>query len=322
MMKTDREQAGLRGPVRTYMDFNGDETEPMFGAEYSLDGRLLLRWHRRGSPGSRAETVYSYDDKGRMVSVTNPDDVKYRDEIQYDDQGRKTKVRTVLPRLEHKHFAIDVSGIFELTEEGVGLIGGGTITTHYNPNDQPIESLVRDAQGELLTRIVHEYNAEGRLIRDSLVQESFEWRDSMIDSIIPEEHRNQLPHYREMFRKQMKEALARGPSFFKSAERSHVYDQEGRPTEHHLTMGSLRQDVTVSYNEHGDVVRSVILQSGTLDGRASPMTSDSSTGVEWVYQYDKYDNSGNWIEKRSTFAKKGAASSSEETVHRRALTYY
>jgi hypothetical protein len=300
------------------MDFHGDEAEAMFGAEYSLDGRLLLRWHRRGSPGSRAETVVcSYDHTGRLTSVTYPDHEAFRDEIQYDDQGRKTKVRTVPPNPER--FAIDISGIFELTEAMGGLTGGGTITTRYNQNDQPTESLVRDAQGELLTRIVHEYDAEGRLVRDSLERESVEWRDSMIDSMIPEEHRSQLSQYREIIRKQIKEASL---DLFKSAERSHVYDQQGRPTEHHLTVGSLRHDVILSYNEQGDVVRRVTFQSGTLGGHDSPMVSDSNTGVEWVYQYDKYDYSGNWIEKRTTFTKKGAALSNEGTVHRRVLTYY
>jgi len=226
---SDREQGGLRGPVKTCMDFDGDKAEPMRGAEHTLDGRLLLQWHTHGSAGSRAETVYSYDDTGRLTSVTYPDHEKCRDEIQYDDQARKTKVRTVPPKPER--FAIDISGIFELTETMGGLTGGGTITTRYNQNDQPTESLVRDAQGELLTRIVHEYDAEGRLVRDSLERESVEWRDSMIDSMIPEEHRSQLSQYREIIRKQIKEASL---NLFKSAERSHVYDQQGRPTEHHL----------------------------------------------------------------------------------------
>ena len=66
---SDREKAGLRGPVKTCVDFNGDEGEPMFGAEYALDGRLLLE-HTRSSPGSRTETVYSYDDAARLASVT------------------------------------------------------------------------------------------------------------------------------------------------------------------------------------------------------------------------------------------------------------
>jgi len=309
-MKTDRERDGLRGPVRTCIDFYGAGAEPNYGAEYAIDGSLLLS-HRRGSPGSRVETICSYDDAGRLTAVV---DAHYRDEIQYDADGRKKKVRTVLPRPERENTASGVDFIFEAIERDGGLIGGGTITTRYDQNDQPIESLVRDAQGELLTRIIHEYDTEGRPVRDSLVRESFEWRDSMVS----EEQRAQLPHYLQMFRKQMRELLARGPSFFKGAERTHVYDQQGRLTELHLTMGSLRQDVTVSYNERGDVVQWVRLQSGTpLPERVSPR--DWSTGQEFAYQYDAR---GNWIEKKTRTLGKAGEPASEGAVHRRELTYY
>jgi hypothetical protein len=305
-MKTDREQAGLRGPVRTCIDLQGDGAEPNYGAEYTLDGKLLLS-RTRGSPGSRVETVYSYDDAGRLTSVVG---AHYCDEIQYDAEGRKSKVRTVFPRPERQNCATGVGVMFELMEEDGGLIGGGTITTRYNENGQPMESLVSDAQGELLARIVHEYDAEGHLIRDYLVRESFELPGSMI----PEEQKAQL---RQMLRTRMKD-LPDQLSILKNMERTYVYDQQGRPTELHLTMGSLRQEMTLSYNEHGDVVRWVTLQSGTsLPGRVSP--SDWSHGLEHTYQYDER---GNWIEQKTRSLGKTGEPSSEGTVHRRVLTYY
>jgi YD repeat-containing protein len=127
-MKTDREGAGLRGPVRTCIDLHGDGAEPNNGAEYTLDGKLLLS-HTRASAGSRVETVYSYDDAGRLTSVIGD---HYRDEIQYDAEGRKIKVRQVLPRPERGNCATGVGVMFELMEEDGGLIGGGTIATRYN----------------------------------------------------------------------------------------------------------------------------------------------------------------------------------------------
>jgi len=303
---SDREQAGLRGPVRTCMDFNGDETEPMFGAEYSLDGKLLLR-HTRASPGSRVETVYSYDDVGRLTSVVG---AHYRDEIQYDEQGRKTKVRTVPPRPEHKNYATNVGVMFEVIEDDGGLTGGGTITTRYNQNDEAIESLVRDAQGEPLTRIMHEYDAEGRLVRDSLVREGLELTELMI----PKTRRDELL---QMLKTRMKE-LPDQPSVLENMERTYVYDQLGRPTERHLTMGSLRNDDILSYNEQGHVVRWVMLQSGApLPGGVSP--SDWSHGLEHVYQYDDH---GNWIEQKTRTLGRTDGPASEGMVHRRVLTYY
>jgi hypothetical protein len=302
-MKTDRELAGLRGPVRTCMDFNGDGAEPNYGAEYALDGRLLLS-HTRASPGSRVETVYSYDDAGRLTSVVG---AHYRDEIQYDERGRKTKVRTIPPRPERQRTATAVDVVFEVMEEDGQLVGGGTITTRYNQDDQPIESLVRDAQGEVLARIVHEYDAEGHLIRDFLVRESFE----LPDSTIPEEHRAQL---RQMLRTRMKEAPDQ-LSWFKTIERSHVYDQHGL-TERHMTMGSLRHDESIAYNEHGDVIRIAMLRGGKFDHM--PL-SDGRFEHEYVYQYDEH---GNWIEKRTRMLGTAGEPSSKEWVLRRVLTYY
>jgi len=306
-VKTDRGRAGLRGPVRTCMDLHGDGAEPRYGVEFTSDGKLLLR-HTRDSSGSRVDTVYSYDDAERLISVVGD---HYRDEIQYDAEGRKTKVRTVPPRPERQNYATGVGVMFEVIEDDGGLTGGGTITTRYNENDEAIESLVRDAQGEPLTRIIHEYDAEGRLVRDFLVREGFESSKSMM---IPKERRAELI---QMLRTRMKE-LPDQPSVLENMERTYVYDKLGRPTELRLTMGSLRHDMTLSYNEHGDVARWVMRQSGTpLPGRVSP--SDWSHGLEHIYQYDER---GNWVEQKTRTLGRTGEPSSKESVLRRVLTYY
>ena len=59
---SDRERARLRGPVRTCVDYCGDETESMSEAEYGPDGRLLM-WRGRISGGARIERVYSYNSR-------------------------------------------------------------------------------------------------------------------------------------------------------------------------------------------------------------------------------------------------------------------
>ena len=45
---SDRERAGLRGPVKTCSDFMGDDAESMSETEYAADGRLLV-WRGRTS---------------------------------------------------------------------------------------------------------------------------------------------------------------------------------------------------------------------------------------------------------------------------------
>jgi len=72
----------------------------------------------------------------------------------YDKQGRKTRVRTISQETYHRGFTLMLdSKMFELAEQINFLVPGGTVTTRYNENDQPIESLIRNANGELLMKI-------------------------------------------------------------------------------------------------------------------------------------------------------------------------
>src|SRR5271170_332363 len=65
---SDRERAGLHGSVKTFGDFIGTEAESMREVEYTADGRMLV-WRGRLSTG-RVENVYSYDETGRLISIT------------------------------------------------------------------------------------------------------------------------------------------------------------------------------------------------------------------------------------------------------------
>jgi len=118
---SDRERAGLRGPVRTCTDFHGDETESMGKAEYALDGRLLV-WRGRISGGSRVERIYSYNEAGRLIGITGGG-ADGTDEFRFDEQGRRTRVRTVPPRPDRQSVGAGVEIMFETTEEGDCLIG-------------------------------------------------------------------------------------------------------------------------------------------------------------------------------------------------------
>jgi hypothetical protein len=292
----DRERAGLRGPVKTCSDFMGGEAESMCDAEYALDGRLLV-WRGRISGGSRVERIYSYDGTGKLTGIKG-NGADGTDDLLYDAQGRKTLVRTVPPRPDCQNVGIGVEAMFEATEEGDCLIGGGTVTMRYNDDDQPLESLVRDAHGELLTRI------ERTAHHETLVRESFEFPDSMI----PEQYREQLSEdQRRATVAQIRELLSQHDGF-KSAERSYIYDNQGRVIQRQMKMGSLVHDTTMTHNEHGDEASMVMIQSGSLDPRME--IDDQRFEVHYRYQYDGH---GNWTEKTVD----GSSSTS-----RRELTYY
>jgi hypothetical protein len=72
---SDRERAGLRGPVKTCSDLTGWMTD------YSTDGRLLGRRLRLENASG-----------GFKWCSVGPN---WTDQFHYDEQGRKTRVRTV-----------------------------------------------------------------------------------------------------------------------------------------------------------------------------------------------------------------------------------
>ena len=69
----------------------------------------------------------------------------------YDKQGRKTRGITISQESNGGGLTLMFdSRMFEVAGETFSLGAGGTVTTRYNENDRPIESLVRNSGGELL----------------------------------------------------------------------------------------------------------------------------------------------------------------------------
>jgi len=149
-------------------------------------------------------------------------------------------------------------------------------------------------------------------VRDSLVQENFE----LPDSVLPEKLRSVLPsNIRQIISTRLKELPDR-LGWSKNAERSYVYDPEGQLTEWHMKVGDFRKDATLSYNERGDVSRTVLLRSGGFPGMHGP---DERHESECAYQYDEH---GNWIQQKTRTLGTASEPISEESVRRRVLTYF
>jgi hypothetical protein len=296
---SDREKDGLRGLVKACTEFIGDDTEPMSETEYSVDGRIVRQWRGRRF-ASAGERVYSYDGMGRLIAITGGGS-EGTDEFQYDEEDKKTRVRTVPPRPDRQGMAQSMETMFEATEEGWSL-NGGSITTRYNDDDQPIESMVRDEQGELLTTIVHNY-ADGRLVSETLVKETFE---------LPAEFREQLSEDQRRAAAAKIKAAMDCMGFGSSMERSYVYDKEGRVIRRLTQMGNLQQDWSITRNEHGDVAGIVMIRSGSLQlpNRPNPESLNSEISFRYLYEYDSH---GNWIVKTTDRSP---------SPTRRNLTYY
>jgi hypothetical protein len=296
--QSDRERIGLRGPVKTYSDFFGDDAEPMSHAEYSADGRLLV-WRGRLVNGE-VEQVYAYDATGKLISGTHSGS-GVTDEFHCDEQGKKTRVRTVPPRSPDRGAGLSGPFVFENAEEGDCLTGGGSVTTRYNDEDQPIESLVRDSHGELLGRIDHNYT-DGRLVGETLVWVSLELASEL----------RKLPAQElRVAEAQMKQAMSE--MGLNNIERSYVYDDKGRVVGRLFRAGDAREETTTTYNKHGDVAGTVRVER-CIDRiiQNSPIWTDCRSEARYSYQYDSH---GNWTDQTTVDGSPSSA------THRK-LTYY
>jgi hypothetical protein len=244
-------------------------------------------------------TYEFYDEQSKKtISLKAPPRPDVTDQFHYDEQDRKTRVRTISPRSSQPGFTVMLdSRMLEVTEGGGSLSGGGTVTTLYNENDQPIESLVRKSGGELLTKINHNYT-NGRLISETLVivRENFEATRQMEERFSENEQARANVAKTRAFLGQLQGLRM---------ERSYVYADD-RVIRRLTQMGNFKQDESWTYNEQGDEATSVMIRSGY---------DDQHSEVNYLYQYDSH---GNWTER----TKINTDQPGDPNTQRRTLAYY
>jgi hypothetical protein len=296
---SDRERAGLRGPVKTCSDLTGRGIG--FNTDYSSDGRLLGYRAVGAFPGLALlgmsdivdVTTEFYDKQSNKTKVCRVSIIGMTDEFQYDEQGRKTRVRKISPSsIISGYGARFVSITFEVAEAGGTLSGGGTVTTRYDENDQPIESLVRNSGGELVMKFNHNYT-NGRLISETLVI---------------------VRDFEAM--RQMEEG-ARTFMLSHPVERSYTYDdddrvirrltQAGNSKEDESKTYNFKEDESKTYNEQEDEDWTLMIRSGIDDERRSEF--------RYLYQYDSH---GNWTERTTINTDQPSNPNSQ----RRTLAYH
>jgi hypothetical protein len=148
---SDREKAGLRGPVKTIVD-NYSTTV------FDRNGKTL-EW-RGNTLHGRVERTYVYENE-RLIRVTGRAG-DHEDEFRYDGQG-KTQLRHIPARPDQQSRAFGIFVWFDAISEGDALTDGGTVETTYNERDQPVEKRVFDDEGTLLFRVEYVYHANDRL---------------------------------------------------------------------------------------------------------------------------------------------------------------
>ncbi len=345
---TEAQQAGLRGKVKTcseqqtYPSADGQpERTSWTKTEYSPDGKLLLRRVLNpdgsvseltrsydaqgrllkiasGVKGTKqSEEIYQYDPKGRLIGSTvdgQPSNTTY----EYDERGHKTKIQ----RADSSSFPVGTRVAYAVDGSMVGrnIPPGGTVATIYNEHDEPIEGQFRDAKGQIVTRIIFRYDANGNVISEEHASESGQ-------GMVTDEMRSELNQA------QVQGLGAWIAETIGSTKIAYSYDAEGRLIgKRTQSMGT--ETTTISYNEHGDKVReaTTAVMDPTMgvdfsidhQGNVLPQTPPKPQPpqeAEARYEYE-YDGQGNWIEMKATHTSKSPVPSQQSEIHRRELTYY
>jgi YD repeat-containing protein len=264
---SDRDKAGLRGPVKTVLDeqtFSGADGQQLLAtitSEYASDGRILevrtgnpdgsewvtsYTYHSDGrllktvsgkvNSAPSSETTYSHNEGRRLVGVKSSDSNQIR--YEYDDRGRKSVIESYdsQPLPPNTAYAPHWEG----TDLGFATYLGGTLTTLYNDQGVATGAQFYDAEGKLVGHIVRKFDAEGRVIAEE------QFADAPRDLMLPEEIRSELNP----------EQIKSLGAFVAGAENranSYSYDAHGRVTERHRRGGPFDDEVTITtYNDHGD----------------------------------------------------------------------
>jgi YD repeat-containing protein len=82
-------QDDIAAPTRTVQSGG---SEWVTSQTYDAEGRLVkTASDKLGEPGT--ESVYAYDEAGRLLSITNSPKKGNRTDFRYDEQGRKTTIQ-------------------------------------------------------------------------------------------------------------------------------------------------------------------------------------------------------------------------------------
>ncbi len=352
---SDREQRGLRGPVKScteesthpgMADADGKtypEVHSEYTTEYDTDGRMRItrsrnsdgsQWVTRygydasgrllktasGAEGtSLTETTYSYDQQGRFQNISDGNKPDSPVTFRYDERGRKNKIAISRPA-DYRSDVADAGSPFEVVDRAPNLPGGGSATTIYDEYDRATEVQVRDANGELVNRALRTYEAQGRVIEEKQILDNPE-------TIIPSKARAKILEQSDLPADQLRQELRTQITKLMAGQSgpysvSYIYDTHDRINHTSRRIFNRAEEIETTYNEHGDT-ESEITRSARLGEETDPTTPapwlPSYSEVRYSYQYDQHEN---WIEKAVSYRSSPDATFQSSTVIKRTVTYY
>ena len=326
---TDRERHELRGPVRsvieernypgwtdadgraypeskfwtkTEYDREGRTAETRFRStsgeritryNYRKDGQLLRTYMQNETGKQEGETVYKYDDQGRLRSIAYSGDPNNPIVFRYDANGRKTKIAIAQPMDERQGLGAvsrSMEASFEAAASAAALPEGGSAATLYDEHDRPTEIQTRNANGEIMSRTLRVYDDQGRVVEE---------KQTMDDPLrmIPRGDQKEMFASGDVSAQELRDRLA---DFLGGAEiwsMKYTYDAQGRRSKSvRNAFNHIAEEVEMAYNEHGDVAKET--NKSTMRGTPDE-ENDGTSSSETIYSYE-YDSYGNWTVKKSS----------------------
>ena len=266
---TDREKAGLRGPVKLCVEekerisprwkssktteygphgrhlttriTNSNGLEWVITKTYDVDGRVVKT--ASGNSGEpAAETLYTYDEAGRLQEIRDADEKGNLTSYRYHQQARKTEIKTVgLGVIEGYRKAAMVAGssLWDVPQIDMGLSSVGSIAILYDERDLPIELQILDSKERVVSRCIRTYDVNGRIMEENYIPEN------------PASGRSSGELDDKQF-ETMNEASKMVFSGRRGTGKSFTYDSQGRVTEVRDRNWAADTVTTTGYNEHGD----------------------------------------------------------------------
>ena len=355
---SDRERAGLRGPVKTvteYYDWPGGTPDQQMSTttEYDVAGRVVsvttgsassqqVTRHVYSPQGKLLKTVtskasqvvqetkYAYGPSGRMTSQKSQGEhqntaVAY----EYDGKGRRSSLEPAEPKRSDVAYGVHndgSDGSFLVKAKAIcGAIEAcAKIKTTYNERDVPEEFELLEAGGRLITRWVRDFDQNGNVVGERVAEES-------VDLMLPTQIRREV----EDDKISPEQAAAFGKIFgamFKSSSRFE-YDQDNRLRRSVVSNGVEGEEVTtITYNEKGDRATERVERSGgsgfsgTVTPQGTILPDATQTPIPGSQQDTRYsyvyDGHGNWTERVTELRSKAEDEFRRSGTLRRTLTYY
>jgi YD repeat-containing protein len=345
---SDREKAGLRGPVQQCTE---ERTTPVFENfpgtsyvsinKYSPEGKLLqsstgnsvesaqessitytyvsagrlLKKTTTNSGSPVSESNYQYDQKGRIISITG--DPLGASTFEYDDNGRKTRIvsspsKPLIP--DGTQYIVPMP---ETEDPYLPMPTNGHVKISYNEQDRPVEWQVSDVNGNLTNRLIRTYDENGRLTELRYTIEDLKY-------LLPAEVQQELmaePGAVEEMLPQLTKLLGEQRNFMRM---TYTYDIVGRLIEQHRYIGhSMDETTKITYNDHSDKLEEHTFTTGDpnppRDSQFGEAQSSAPPTQESHRRYSyKYDIFGNWTEQ----AISSSTSPNDATVTHRTIIYY